>query len=588
MVNGGGKSSSADSRGLTIIADSNKPDKKVSSEANSGISRRIFRKLPPTSIWCYGEKRKDRICRFKNLYYHPDHHSWFAVITENSVLHNVPIDRSPALIDLTTIEDHSVFYFDYNEVLQSTFTNVVVNAIEKRTFLISRFHVGNIMHTMHDDVIGLYHVIKRFAPVDNTGNKPDFANFDLDHFIQFYDEHTEGAYGHIFNLLTNNPIRYRSALTEDPTMITMFEDIYVGNSKITSWYQYGFLVPQGPIPVKSVYGYHIRQAADFISWKLGIHESQVSEFSKFKPKADHLVIFSRKDNRLIVNENDLLEQLSSEFSLKGTFLRMEDHSFKEQIQILKRTRVAAGMHGSMLIMSMFMPPGSVLVEMYPFAVPGDNYTPYKTLCGLPGMNLQYVKWENKHEDKSIMHPENSMYQGGLMHLSETERKKVIDTKTVPTHTCCMDPYWLFRIYQDTIVEVSELVTDISEGFLKSKEKKLDRLVVMPVIQPSTIDSKSIKVIPVYEKDSKVVQNVQLKWAAPWNGVVPEKYSIWEHIAHKEFTSATPFLEMQSSLYKVGTKLEIWIRTVNAGVVGKYSDKLEFVIPDPLPDKVPSE
>lgn len=46
---------------------------------------------------------------------------------------------------------------------------------------------------------------------------------------------------------------------------------------------------------------------------------------------------------------------------------------------------------------MFLPPGSVLLELYPFAVPSENYTPYRTMSQLPGMNLVYRAWENTHE-----------------------------------------------------------------------------------------------------------------------------------------------------------------------------------------------
>jgi protein O-mannose beta-1,4-N-acetylglucosaminyltransferase len=40
-------------------------------------------------------------------------------------------------------------------------------------------------------------------------------------------------------------------------------------------------------------------------------------------------------------------------------------------------------------MGIFMPPGSVLIELYPYAVPSDNYTPYRTMARLPGMDLVY-------------------------------------------------------------------------------------------------------------------------------------------------------------------------------------------------------
>jgi protein O-mannose beta-1,4-N-acetylglucosaminyltransferase len=106
-------------------------------------------------------------------------------------------------------------------------------------------------------------------------------------------------------------------------------------------------------------------------------------------EANQLVIFSRKSNRLILNEEELLSSLATEFDLTPAFIRMEDQTFEEQVAILGRAKIAIGMHGSIMIMGMFMPPGSILVELYPFAVPSENYTPYRTMSNLLGMNLVY-------------------------------------------------------------------------------------------------------------------------------------------------------------------------------------------------------
>lgn len=95
------------------------------------------------------------------------------VITEHSVLDNVPKDRSPALVDMTSIDDHSYFYFNYDEATQDKFKDVLVNVVEKKSFLISRFHVGNIMHSLHDDALGLYYNIRRFANTEDDFTATD-------------------------------------------------------------------------------------------------------------------------------------------------------------------------------------------------------------------------------------------------------------------------------------------------------------------------------------------------------------------------------------------------------------------------------
>lgn len=97
------------------------------------------------------------------------------------------------------------------------------------------------------------------------------------------------------------------------------------------------------------------------------------------------------------------------------------------------------------------------MELYPYAVPSENYTPYRHMASLPGMALSYAAWENHHEKNSKSYPENHFMYGGLGHLSAEERNKVMHTPTVPKHVCCTNPYWLYRIFQDTTGHVDEIV-----------------------------------------------------------------------------------------------------------------------------------
>jgi protein O-mannose beta-1,4-N-acetylglucosaminyltransferase len=150
-------------------------------------------------------------------------------------------------------------------------------------------------------------------------------------------------------------------------------------SKATTWYDYGFTEPQGPIPNKNVSGYLVRDFVRFARHRLNLHVSVTHA-----PADRGIVLFSRTKNRFILNEDELVRSLQREYQRNVTILRMETHSFREQLEVLGRTGVAIGLHGSVLIMSMFLPPGAILVELFPFAVPPENYTPYKTLVNLRG------------------------------------------------------------------------------------------------------------------------------------------------------------------------------------------------------------
>ncbi|KAJ3333500.1 Protein O-linked-mannose beta-1,4-N-acetylglucosaminyltransferase 2, partial [Kappamyces sp. JEL0680] len=52
---------------------------------------------------------------------------------------------------------------------------------------------------------------------------------------------------------------------------------------------------------------------------------------------------------------------------------------------------------------------------------------------------------------------------------------VLNTTTVPRHKCCSSPYWLYRIYQDTKVNIPEVISTINDGLVESRTKVLPRL-----------------------------------------------------------------------------------------------------------------
>eukprot|EP00158_Paraphelidium_tribonemae_P005661 Partr_v1_DN27451_c0_g1_i2_m71638 putative Glycosyltransferase len=542
--------------------------------ASQGVVKKLFTRLEPTSITCFGSTKEDRICRFRNLYYLPKRDVYVAALSHESVLHNVPLDRRPALLELTTIVDHSVFYWDFEEIACDAIRDVVVNVVEKRTFMFSRFHLGNIMHSLHDDFLGLYHVIRRFSPGVTSNNLPGYAAFSLNHFIQFSDKNPSGPYGHLFSMLSDHPLRYHSELHRDGDRITCFEDIYVGQTKMTTWYQYGFAIPQGPL-AKDVNGNHIRLAARFIEHRLGQADEQQLSFSNQKLPVDTLAIFSRRQNRLMLNEDTLLAELASRLKLKPQFVRLEDMDFREQVAVMKRTKVAFGMHGSALIMAMFMPPGSVLVEGYPFAVPANNYTPYKTLVRLPGMNIAYRAWSNTHEDANVPHPDNDMYTGGINQLSEDERAHVLETKSVPEHICCSNPYWLFRIYQDTVVNIDEVHDLIVDGMHEVDEKDYINSKFAPSILPAKIDANSITCAALISEGR--LMSILVTWNTPWNGAKPDSYGVWEHVAYNEYLTDVNSAHIQNPLYQNNTKLGLWVRTYTAGIKSPYSDRHDCTI-----------
>jgi protein O-mannose beta-1,4-N-acetylglucosaminyltransferase len=214
----------------------------------------------------------ERQCQITNLYYHPQVDQFFVVKGNRTIYVNVPEDRNEVLVDMSSLSDHGVFTMNFSEVPEHLLTLKTLALVEDRTYLLMRFHAGNIMHCMHDDVLGIYFHLKMNAPpvrlppgADYNGD--DVAPFSRDHNLMFVDGFGEGSYGHIFKFMTNYPLRFKADMPKDK--ITCFQDAVVGQSKQANWYHYGFAEPQGPIPNKRVDGSHVREVAAYIMKQLG-------------------------------------------------------------------------------------------------------------------------------------------------------------------------------------------------------------------------------------------------------------------------------------------------------------------------------
>lgn len=74
-------------------------------------------------------------------------------------------------------------------------------------------------------------------------------------------------------------------------------------------------------------------------------------------------VFTPKSEKLIVQLlKDMCEEIDFSFQIVDFGLK----SFKQQYDVMRDASVAVGIHGANLVNTMFMPPGSVLLEIHPF------------------------------------------------------------------------------------------------------------------------------------------------------------------------------------------------------------------------------
>ncbi|CAI9623750.1 unnamed protein product [Staurois parvus] len=511
-----------------------------------------------TKMVCTGRMHTDRVCRFESLCFSTEAEEFVFFHSNSSImLPNLGARRfQPALLDLSSVDDHNTQYFNFVELPAAALKFMPKPVFVPDVALImNRFNPDNLMHVFHDDLLPIFYTMQQF---------PDL---DLDSRLFFMEGWGEGSHFDIYKFMSNKQPLLKEQLKTLGRLLC-FTKAYVGLTKITTWYQYGFVQPQGPKANLLVSGNEIRHFAKFILGKLNISSDQsITE--------DYIVLFTRSINRLIVNEAELLLALAQEFQMRTITVSLEDNSFAEIVRLISNASMLVSMHGAQLVMSLFLPRGAAVVELFPYAINPDHYTPYKTLATLPGMELQYVAWQNTEEKNTVTYPERSWEQGGIAHLDVFEQERITKSKEVPRHLCCRNPEWLFRIYQDTKVDVSSLIKVI-RGVVKTKPVSRKQKFANGLYPGKVRECKCQA-----SSSGASVTKLSVSWQIPWNlkylKVRDVKYEVW--IQEQGENTYMPYiLSYQNHTFseniKPSTTYLVWIRCIfNKTLLGPFAEVL---------------
>lgn len=301
------------------------------------------------------------------------------------------------------------------------------------TLVLTRFKPDNLAHVIHDDILPVYASLARV-----TGH----MTIPYDVRIGFADDYGVMAYDSLYQKLTSHDLAYNISMRD-----SCFEELIVGFDKSTFWYQYGFSIPQGPVPHdSSMISRYIRSFTA---------EDQAPA------NGSHIVILSRTETRLILNEAQLSISLAKKFSKTVKLVSLELYSLEEIASMMSAACLVVGMHGALMSSMIWMPPDSCVLELFPYAVNPDHYTPYKTLANILG--IRYMSWQNRDLTQTVGHADWPCDVGGLGHLSDSQRQNILSQSEVPRHVCCDDPSWLYHIYQDTYADIHDIMNILHQG-----------------------------------------------------------------------------------------------------------------------------
>ncbi|KAH7641845.1 hypothetical protein HUG17_4890 [Dermatophagoides farinae] len=311
----------------------------------------------------------------------------------------------------------------------------------------SRFKPDNLLHLIHDDLLPLQATIRERIGTNMID-------------ILFFDDHWPQSFGYYFFQQQAKRILFRNEFSSKS--IICFQSAYLGLSTSTGWYQYGFKRPQSSIPRKVEEYRYIRILVDELREKL------LSAFRLNQVDCPHrnIVLIAREQNRKILNLNEFSQYIGQKFSNNLDVIivsRDKINNLEKLKQLIQRVICAEkfiSMHGSEQILALFIKPTAKdqiqMIELFPYGIEAEHSTIYRTFAESI-LGYRYSAWTNPIRANTRFPDDNQPRQyGGLSHLNDMQKysiQKSID-KPLEPFLCCDHPGWLYRIYQDTVIDIT--------------------------------------------------------------------------------------------------------------------------------------
>jgi protein O-mannose beta-1,4-N-acetylglucosaminyltransferase len=425
-------------------------------------------------------------------------------------------------------------------------------------FILWRFKWDNIMHVIHDDLLPLYTTYERIC----TGNVDKCIS---KYQVALADEGEPGPLNEWYSIFSRSePIILHKGGIKN---IICFEEGQTGLISDNTWFQYGFGIPQGPIVDTQLNGNQLRQFSEFVLYKFKITASQ-------NLKSTSAVFFSRKINRKILNEDTVMktiENVHKNIFPKGSKLRifnmdLATNDTKSILSHLLQSQIVVGMHGSAMIFSIFLKPGSVILELFPFGINPQHVSPVKALCDLPDVGLIYNSWINSKEENTVTYPNAPPLLGGISHLPITEQEEIRSISETPAVECCHNPAYLYRMFQDTLVG-SDIAVVLEDAFLKQKNFSVEAFnenCWSQMLSQWHFPAPVTNILCSYASQDRTIT---VTWVPPPNTKDPEYQVavIITHVLQFSINSKQPKLRLLLPQSIHGdTTIDLWVKCVEQG------------------------
>lgn len=520
-----------------------------------------------SSVWCHDGV--NQVCQFENICYNSAAEEFLLFQHESSTFEHVKIEGGSITVDVSAIKDHNAQQTTIVSLSSDTFSRFNATWINKTTLVFKPFLPDNLMHMFHDDIIPLHHTLKLITMDDKHSDKNN--PFDVQLFIFDDKSAVDSEVEKFYAVFSKFKIKSKENFEDG---VTCFKSIFIGLSKTTTWYDYGFTNPQGPLLNYEANSRHVRSTVEHIRQQLPLPSRNFNT-------RDFMVLFERKENRKLINEMELTLDIIKTVGMKVIILNYDSYSLSDLISYVSHSRGIIAMHGALLVLSMFLKPGSFVIELFPYAINPSNYTPYKTLSELNGMGLVYKAWTNRFQANTIAHPEWPPDYGGLNHLKDYERQIILEQTNVPPHICCKDPSWLYHIYQDTVVDCADISALVNDALTERRTKIKEANNSGYLFHPSKVQNVSCIFSNNSGKQEEHLEYVlNIQWSTPWTMSYNEVEEMHYEILLQDFSADSAVTSYRSAVNKLVINVDsrgvyyVWVRCVTRAIAsGLYSNAL---------------
>lgn len=172
------------------------------------------------------------------------------------------------------------------------------------------------------------------------------------------------------------------------------------------------------------------------------------------PRSPVITLVSRRNKRLILNEDEVIAALKAAFPHARVVLAvLEDLNLYAQLLLFRRTSVLIAVHGSGLINTVHMLPDTAVIQIVPFGLQGaaSFFEPPARAAG-----VRYLEWTNRDVTATRFH-------WHFIGPDFAARREDIAAGLLNSDCCGQDVYFSFWINQDTWVNTEELVAVTRQG-----------------------------------------------------------------------------------------------------------------------------